>query len=70
MPARRRPANAAPSCLKPRSIKWIAQQRMPDMRQMHPDLMRTPGFESARDHAGENGAAGIHLVENLVMRDG
>ncbi len=35
-----------------RAIKRIAQERMPDMGEMHADLVRAPRFQPAGDKAG------------------
>src|SRR6185312_5172749 len=53
------------------AVVGVAEQRMPDVRHMHPDLVGSAGFEPAFDQAGDRltVSAGIAL-QHLPMCDG
>src|SRR6478752_6197402 len=52
------------------AIGRIAQDRVPDMGEVHPDLVGAAGFQSAGQQAGDRLAVGAgELLEQLPMRD-
>ena len=46
------------------TIEWVAQQGVTDMRHMHADLMRAPGFQPAFHQRGA-----VEYLPGAVMRD-
>src|SRR5471030_2360600 len=54
-----------------RTVNAVAEQGMPDMSQMHPDLMGAAGLELAGEQGGDRVARGaIETLLHLPMGDG
>src|ERR1044072_5494118 len=54
------------------AVGGVAPNWMPQMRQVHADLMGAPGFEGAGEHARDRGlgARGDKTIKKLPMGDG
>ena len=59
------------TCSKPGTIDLVPQQRVPDMRHVHADLMRAPGLEPQLDKRRQPVTGGrVEALRHFVMRYG
>ena len=64
-------AQPARLALKAGGVGLVAQDRVPDMREMHADLVGAAGLQRARQQAGHRLAVGAgETLQHLPMGDG